>query len=206
MSFTNKHRAMSSVSTGSLAVALCAAAFGATWLGGARTAEASVQGRRGVEIEGARDRRGFYVTGGVGFGGSFFTTRDFTPATRINLGLGGGVTRNFTLGANLHVTPYLARNVGVGFGADIEGTGYVWRGFYLRLGLGVAGVPPRREERQRGERRPDMGVGGAAGVGYEFFLNASAAMSAGVTYDARIVPGETFPRQTALVGLRFTWY
>lgn len=194
-------------SASALVLVLVLGVGGSAWLGASGTAAAAVPGRHGgVEIEGAQDRRGFYIGGGLGLGGTFFNSKDFIPATRIDLGLGGGVTRKLTLGVDLHVTPYLARNVGVGFGADIEGTGFIGRGFYVRLGLGVAAVPPRREDRREGSRRPEMGVGGAAGVGYEFFLNASAAMSAGLTYDARIVPGESFPRQTALVGLRFVWY
>ncbi|MBL4685814.1 MAG: hypothetical protein JKY37_14560 [Nannocystaceae bacterium] len=51
-----------------------------------------------------------------------------------------------------------------------------------------------------------VGLGGAFGLGYEFFLNSTAAMSAGLTYDARFIPGDGFPRQSLLVGLRFTWF
>ena len=124
---------------------------------------------------------------------------------RLDLVLGGGVTRNFTLGADLHVTPYLAPGVGVGFGGDIEGTFYVWRGFYLRSGLGVAGVP-RRPNAPPEDSAMTVGLGGAFGLGYEFFLNSTAALSTGLTYDARFVPGDGFPRQSLLVGVRFAWF
>ncbi|MCX4246995.1 hypothetical protein [Paraliomyxa miuraensis] len=180
---------------------------GGVWLGSPASAEAAVQGRRGMEIEGARDRRGLYVGGGLGFGGTFFYYDDFIPATRLDFAIGGGVTQRLTLGADLHVTPYLQRSVGVAFGGDIEFTGYVWRGFYLRGGLGAAGVPKRDPTRSFDEvEGMTVGLGGAAGLGYEFFLNATAAMSAGFTYDARFVPGDTFPRQALLVGVRFTWF
>lgn len=182
----------------------------ATVLGGltfaaSSPAEAGVNGRRGIEIEGARDRRGFYVGAGVGFGGTFFWYDDFLPATRLDLSLGGGVTKRFTLGADLHVTPYLARNGGVAFGGDIEATGYVFRGLYLRGALGAAAVP-RRTSDDPDRKGLTAGLGGAVGLGYEFFLNSTAAMGAGFTYDARFVPGSRFPRQTLLVGLRFSFY
>jgi len=180
---------------------------GGVWLGSAGEAEAAVQGRRGIEIEGARDRRGLYVGGGFGFGGTFFYYDDFIPASRLDFTIGGGVNERLTIGADLHLTPYLKSSVGVAFGGDVEMTGYVWRGFYLRGALGVAGVPKRDPTRSFDEvKGMTVGVGGAVGLGYEFWLNSTAAMSAGITYDARFVPGDTFPRQAALVGLRFTWF
>jgi hypothetical protein len=180
---------------------------GGVWLAAPQQANAAVSGRRGMEIEGARDRRGFYAGAGLGFGGAFFYYDDFIPATRLDFAIGGGVTKRLTLGADLHLTPYLQRSVGVAFGGDIEATGFVWRGFYLRGALGAAGVPKRDPTRSFDEvRGMTVGLGGAVGLGYEFFLNATAAMSAGFTYDARFVPGDTFPRQGLLVGLRFSWY
>jgi hypothetical protein len=169
-------------------------------------AEAAVQGRQGIEIKEAQDRRGFYIGGGLGFGGTFFAPTDFFPAMRLDLAIGGGVTKNFTLGANLHVTPYLQRGIGVAFGGDIEGTGYIWRGLYLRGALGASGVPKRDVTREDEDKGLTVGLGGAAGFGYEFFLNATAAMSVGLTYDVRYIPGDRFPRQTGLVGVRFLWY
>lgn len=169
-------------------------------------ASAAVRGRGGgVEIEGARDRRGFFVGTGASFGGTFFYYDDFIPAMRLDVALGGGVTRNFTLGANLHLTPYLSPGIGVGFGADVEATAYVWRGFYLRSGLGASGVPARRVDTPD-DKSMTVGLGGAFGLGYEFFLNSTAAMSTGLTYDARFIPGDGFPRQTLLVGVRFSWF
>jgi len=168
-------------------------------------AQAAVRSRGGgVEIEGPKDRRGFYIGTGADFGGTFFYYDDFIPAMRMNLALGGGVTKKLTLGANVHLTPYLQPGVGVGFGGDIEGTFYVWRGVYLRSGLGAAGVPGRSTEGD--DSAMTVGLGGAFGLGYEFFLNSTAAMGVGLTYDARFVPGDGFPRQSALVGVRFTWF
>lgn len=186
----------------SLALATCA---GGLVFATTSPAEAAVQGRRGLEIEGARDRRGFFAGVGLGFGGTFFWVDDFLPATRVDLVLGGGVTKRLTLGIDMHVTPYLARNGGVAFGGDVEATGYVFRGLYVRGAVGAAGVPRRtREDPDRAGLT--AGLGGALGVGYEFFLNNSSAMGVGFTYDARFVPGNRFPRQTLLAGLRFSFY
>ncbi len=184
-----------------------ALALGGVWLAAPTEAEAAVTGRRGVEIEGARDRRGLYVGGGLGFGGTFFYYDDFIPASRLEFNIGGGVTKRLTLGVNLHLTPYLQRSVGVAFGGDVEATGYVWRGFFVRTGLGLGAVPRRDPTRSFDEvDGMTVGLGGALGLGYEFWLNASAAMSVGLTYDARFVPGDSFPRQALLVGLRFAWF
>ena len=188
-----------------LAGSLMAGAVGVTWLAPTMQAHAAVSGRQGIEIEGARDRRGFFIGGGLGFGGTIYWIDDFMPALRTDLVLGGGVTKRFTLGADLHVTPYLTRPGGVVFGGDVEATGYLWRGLYLRGALGVAGVPKRDHENRDAEGFT-VGMGGAAGLGYEFFLNATAAMSAGITYDARYVPGSAVPRQSFLVGVRFIWF
>ncbi|MEM6294308.1 MAG: hypothetical protein AAGA54_23745 [Myxococcota bacterium] len=164
-------------------------------------AEAAVRGRQGIEIEGAQDRRGFYIGGGLGFGGTFFYVDDFIPATRAELDFGGGVSKNFTLGASLNVMPYLQRDTGVAFGGDIEATGYMWRGLYARGGLGFAGVP-KSDETGESERGLSVGLGGKAEAGYEFWISATAAMGVGIIYDARFVPGSTFPRQTLLIGMR----
>lgn len=186
----------------SLALATCVGGFA---FASTSTAQAAVQGRRGLEIEGARDRRGFYAGVGAGFGGTFFWVDDFLPATRLDLALGGGVGKRFTLGLDVHVTPYLSRGGGVAFGGDIEATGYVFRGLYVRGALGAAGVP-RRTHDDPDRKGLTAGLGGALGVGYEFFLNNTSALGVGFTYDARFVPGYRFPRQTLLAGVRFSFY
>jgi hypothetical protein len=193
------------VRTGMSSLVVASTLGALTWIGVAPSAEAAVSGRRGLEIEGARDRRGFFAGVGVGFGGTFFWYDDFFPATRVDVTLGGGVSKRFTLGVNLHVQPYLMKKGGVAFGGDIEATGYLFRGLYLRPALGIGGVP-RRGPDDNEAKGLTVGIGGSLGIGYEFFLNATAAMGAGFTYDARFIPGSKFPRQTLLVGLRFSWY
>ncbi|HEY0133140.1 MAG TPA: hypothetical protein VGB85_03645 [Nannocystis sp.] len=173
-------------------------------------AEASVVGRKGIEIEGPQDRRGFYVGAGLGFGAVFFRSPLFAstykdadnviPAGRLELSLGGGVTKRFTLGANLYLGTYAGRNFGpkVLFGGDVEGYAFIVRGFFVRTGLGVAGLPG-------GDGRIHLGMGGLLGLGYEFWLNQTAALSVNLNYDLRVVPGDGL-RHTPYLGLRFAWY
>ncbi|HEY8375415.1 MAG TPA: hypothetical protein VIK91_02955 [Nannocystis sp.] len=177
----------------------------------AQIAEASVMGRRGVEIEGANDRRGFYIGPGIGFGASYIasplfarTYQDataFIPAGRLELALGGGVTKRFTLGANLYLGTYMSSVTGpkVFFGGDVEANVFIVRGFFVRTGLGIAGVP------QGDGRAIRTGAGGVLGLGYEFWLNATAALGVALLYDVRAVPGDGV-RHTPYVGLRFAWY
>ena len=183
--------------------------LGALALPGA--ANASVVGRNGVEIEGAQDRRGFFVGAGIGFGATFFdsplfarTYRDqnkFIPAGRLELALGGGVTKRFTLGANLYLGTYASPKFGpkILFGGDIESYAYVIKGLFIRTGLGVSGVPAGDGSRTR------LGLGGVLGVGYEFWLNQTAALAVNLNYDLRVVPGDGL-RHTPYVGLRFAWF
>ena len=174
-------------------------------------AEASVVGRQGIEIEGPQDRRGFYVGAGLGFGAVFFRSPLFAstykdsdnviPAGRLELSLGGGVTKRFTLGANLYLGTYAGRNFGpkVLFGGDVESYTFIVRGFFVRTGLGIAGVPG-------GDDRVRLGIGGLLGLGYEFWLNQSAALSVNLNYDLRVVPGNDGLRHTPYLGVRFAWY
>jgi len=176
-----------------------------------RVAEASVVGRNGIEIEGPQDRRGFFVGAGIGFGATFFdsplfarTYRDqnkFIPAGRLELALGGGVTKRFTLGANLYLGTYASPKFGpkILFGGDIESYAYVIKGLFIRTGLGVSGVPAGDGSRTR------LGLGGVLGVGYEFWLNQTAALAVNLNYDLRVVPGDGL-RHTPYVGLRFAWF
>lgn len=174
-------------------------------------AEASVVGRQGIEIEGAQDRRGFYIGAGLGFGASFFASPLFAstykdsanviPAGRLELSLGGGVTKRFTLGANLYIGTYASAKFGPKplFGGDVEGYGFIVKGLFVRTGLGLAGVPA-------GDFRSiKLGLGGLLGLGYEFWLNQTAALAVSLNYDLRAVPGDGL-RHTPYVGLRFAWY
>lgn len=49
------------------------------------------------------------------------------------------------------------------------------------------------------------GVGGKFGIGYEFWLNQTAAMSVDLSYDLRFVPDDGM-RHSPMLGVRFLWY
>jgi hypothetical protein len=172
-------------------------------------AEAAVRGGpNGIEFEGAQDRRGVYVGPGVFFGASGMK-RTIVPEVGLNLAFGGGVSKRILLGINIHGAKYLGRNEGASswmFGGDFEFHGFAWRGLYIRTGLGGVGLPA-------GDPANTLvaGIGGNVGVGYEFWLNATAAASVGITYDLRYLSGERelVPeplRHTGMVGMRFTFY
>lgn len=174
-------------------------------------AEASVVGRQGIEIEGPQDRRGFYIGAGIGFGATFFASPLFAstykdasnviPSGRLELALGGGVTKRFTLGVNLYGGFFSNTRFGTHplFGGDVEGYVFIIKGFFIRTGLGAAGVPSGDGKTVK------FGVGGLLGLGYEFWLNQSAALAVNVNYDLRAVPGDGL-RHTPYLGLRFAWY
>ncbi len=173
-------------------------------------AEAGVRagaGGEGIEIEGAQDRRGFYLGPGVMFG--FSAMKDtVVPYAGLNFAFGGGVGKRFTLGLNIHGAKYLGREEARSwvFGGDFEATAYAWRGLYIRLGLGGQGLPAGDPNNTL-----TVGIGGNAGIGYEFWLNASVAGSVGLAYDLRYVTGDRdiVPdpiRHSGLIGMRFTFY
>jgi hypothetical protein len=192
-----------------LGIALAGGIAGLVALAEPLEAEAAVRGGpNGIEFEGAQDRRGVYVGPGVffGFSGMMGT---IVPDVGLSLAFGGGVSKRVLLGINLHGAKYLGRNEGASswmFGGDFEFTGYAWQGLYIRTGLGGVGLPA-------GDPANTLvaGLGGNVGVGYEFWLNATAAASVGITYDLRYIAGERqlVPdplRHTGMVGMRFSFY
>jgi hypothetical protein len=191
-----------------LGLALAGGIAGLIAVGQPLEAEASVRGGpQGIEFEGAQDRRGVYVGPGVFFGFSGMKGT-IVPDVGLNLAFGGGVSKRILLGINIHGAKYLGRYEGASwmFGGDFEFAAYAWRGLYIRTGLGGVGLPA-------GDPGNTLvvGLGGNVGVGYEFWLNATAAASVGLTYDLRYVAGdrELVPdplRHTGMVGMRFTFY
>ncbi len=165
------------------------------------SAQASIVGSQGIEIEGPRDRRGFFVSPGISAGASYFSDVKLVYAPmKVDLSFGGGVTKNFTLGINVYVGGYLTSQLRrkVIFGGDVEATGFVYKGLFIRGGLGAAGMPNSAGVMV-------AGVGGKVGLGYEFWLNQTAAMGIDLSYDLRYVLQDGL-RHTPLIGVRFTWY
>lgn len=180
----------------SLLVVALTSIVGGTW---PRSAEASVTGKQGIEIEGARDRRGIYLGPGVSFGAQFPAPDGFLPGVAASFHIGGGVSQRLLLGGNFGLVRYFAPQQSLGLHGDLEVTGFVWQGFYLRGALGIAAVPA--------DGALAAGMGGGLGAGYELWLNQTVAMDLGARYDLRAVPGDPVDaRHSVLLGARFTWY
>lgn len=174
------------------------------------SAEAGVRagaGGQGIEIEGAQDRRGVYLGPGVFFGFSAMK-QTVVPDVGLSFSFGGGVNKRVTLGLTIHAAKYLGRNEARSwvFGGDFEMNAFAWRGLYIRTGLGGVGLPAGDPDNTL-----TVGIGGNVGIGYEFWLNATAAASVGLTYDLRYVTGDRdlVPdplRHSGMVGMRFLFY
>jgi hypothetical protein len=159
-------------------------------------AHASVLGKKGIEIEGPMDRRGFMLGMGLNGGAAIFQNA-VVPGMGVDLTLGGGATKNLTLGVNMNVSKYLTRRDGVTFGGDFEVTGYVFKGLFLRGGLGVAGVPKTRDTYEL-----THAAGGKVGLGYELWMNTRWAFGVALNYDLR-VDGDAQIRHAVLLSARF---
>jgi len=199
------HRSM----TRRLALTAAACTAGLLTFAAPDEAQAGVRGGpNGVEIEGAMDRRGVYLGPGVFFGFSAMK-QTVVPDVGLSFSFGGGVSKRFLLGLNIHGAKYLGRAEGASswvFGGDFEAQAFAWRGLYIRTGLGGQGLPAGDPNNTL-----TVGIGGNVGVGYEFWLNATAAASVGLTYDLRYVTGDRdlVPdpvRHSGMVGMRFTFY
>lgn len=165
-------------------------------------AQAAVEGKEGLEIEGPRDRRGFMGGFGLGFGGTYISN-GFVPAPRFEVTLGGGITKKLTLGADLFFAKYIGAGEGWGLGGDIELSYFIVRGLFVRGGGGVHGVPI-----ERADSAFTYGVGGKAGLGYEFWINSTAAFQMAVEYDYRYAgqDPQNVNRHGAFLMLGFMFY
>lgn len=160
------------------------------------SAHASVLGKKGIEIEGPMDRRGFMLGMGLNGGAAIFENA-VVPGVGVDLTLGGGATKNLTLGVNMNVSKYLTKRDGVTFGGDFEVTGYVYKGLFLRGGLGVAGVPKTRDTYEL-----THAAGGKVGLGYELWMNTRWAFGIALNYDLR-VDGDAQLRHAVILSARF---
>jgi len=142
--------------------------------------------------------------GGVGIavGGPTFGDT-FVSSAGLNFQAGGGVSKTLTLGVNLSFDKYLSSSYGWAMGLDVEGKAFVYKGLFINFGLGVKGVPKGKDEKSL-----VAGVGGKAGIGYEFWVNQSSAMQVGLVYDLRAVSidDETKLRNGILANAQFAFY
>jgi len=162
-----------------------------------------VGGSQGLEIEGPHDRRGFYIGPMMG-GGAYFAPGGLFPDFRLGLRLGGGVSKRLTLGLNAYMGKLsgnrLDAEIGWHGGANLEISVFLTDGFFLHGSAGVTGVPQGVED-----RAIDLGFGGSAGIGYEFFLGMNSAMAVGIDYDLR-ANSKAELRHGPMLALSFSWY
>lgn len=150
--------------------------------------------------EPSRPRKGFFIAAASAPGTSFYSD-GILPLVRTSIEIGGGVNDSITLGANLHLSTTFDRKY-VALGGDVTMTGYVHKGFFLRAGLGAVSRQPIATFV---DEVYAPGVGGTAGLGYEFALGKWGGLALGLEYDGRyLING--IGRHTALLGLRFNVY
>jgi len=150
-------------------------------------------------------RKGIVIGVGVSPGVALLMPRGFVPVTRLHYIIGGAITDRFTLGVDIGGTAILSERTiatknKLGFNADVVGTGFIGRGFTVRAGLGVASHAPALAFDPF-----KAGVGGVAGLGYEFRVMERMGLGLGLDYDLR-VRTDGIPVQTVTFGLRIVGY
>lgn len=124
-------------------------------------------------------RKGFY--GGASLqSGVALSSLGFVPALGYRMELGGGLTDRFTLGVSGGLTGHQGIRKGVAGVFDLVAAAYPLYGLYVRGAIGVSSHAPVIDRL----RKP--GIGGFAGIGWEFRPLKRMAVSVGVDYDARV--------------------
>ncbi len=145
-------------------------------------------------------RKGFYGEMSIRPGG--VVVRDgVVPAMRTHLTLGGGLTDRFKLGMQLSISGYMNGVKKPAIGFDTIATGYLWRGLYIRGGVGLVSRVPLTAEGS--DSRP--AYGGQAGVGYEWTLHKGTSLGLGADLDVRATTDRHIARGF-LVGLHFAFH
>lgn len=123
----------------------------------------------------------------------------FVPAVRAQYEVGGGINDRLTLGLTVGGTAYLGLDKG-SFNADLVAHRFIGKGFYLRGAMGVSSHVPALAAVPM-----QPGLGGQAGLGWEFRLFDRLGMALGADYDLRLRTDGRLG-QAWFVGLRFTGY
>lgn len=145
-------------------------------------------------------RKGFYAEMSARPG--VVVVRDgAVPTLRTHLTVGGGLTDRFKLGMQLSVGGYLNGVKKPILGFDTVATGYLWRGLYLRAGVGLVSRVPLTAAGV--DSRP--AYGGLAGVGYEWTLHKGASLGLGADLDVRATTDRHIARGL-FVGLHFAFH
>ncbi len=152
-------------------------------------------------------KKGMYADIGIK-PGTMLLEGGVIPMIRFGVAVGGALNTRFKLGTQFGITGYLDRKKrSVSGYVTVMATGYLWKGLYLRGGLGVASnVPVSRS--LTGSR---AGLGGQAGIGYEFELyerkskkKPMTRIGLGFDYDLKATTTGLL-RQGVLFGLHFSF-
>lgn len=162
----------------------------------APAAKASILGEQGIEIEGAHDRRGFFVRPGISFGAGFRGSDTIAPLGRFTLALGAGLGKDTLVGVEGGLGAVFGESGGVGPVADLELTQFFGPNLFLRVGFGIAPVPTQDTVRAgtvvRVTDDTGIGFGGRVGLGTEVWTGATSSFGVGVFYDGRADQDQTW--------------
>lgn len=141
-------------------------------------------------------RKGFYVGGNVSTGATL-EPDSFIPSVGWRLDIGGGLTDRLTLGVAVGFASHLGVKSGFAGVADLVVRGFVHRGLFLQLGVGATSHAPQRDL----VKHP--GIGGIAGIGYEFRPLRVLGISLGADYEGRVRTDGVYTQAVVVgVGLR----
>lgn len=134
--------------------------------------------------------------------GAVVLRNGMVPTLRHNFTFGAGLTDRFKLGMSLHVGGYLNSPIKKPvLGMDIVATGYLWRGMYVRFGVGMVNRLPvtliGTDSR--------AGYGGLVGLGYEWAVKGAAGIGLGADFDVKMI-SRTQVRRTFIFGLHFHFH
>jgi hypothetical protein len=134
------------------------------------------------------ERKGLYIGAGL-LTGATLSRFGLVPSIGHRVELGAGVTDRFTLGVSGGITGHQGMRKGTAGVADLVGTWYPLYGLYGRLGVGVTSHAPYRggfDTKPYPALPRRAGVGGIAGVGWEFRPLEHMALALGVDYEGRV--------------------
>ncbi len=153
------------------------------------------------------DREGFTIGFGVGVGSLSIQDAKIEPDSTVGISfrLGGAITPNFLLQADLEATRATFKNnaaLQLNF-FGVSATGYVHPRFYLTGGLGIAGVV-EVDSNNKEVGKSDDALGLLLGVGIEAYQSSGFALSIelkgfGATFNDKTVSGGNL-----LIG--FQWF
>jgi hypothetical protein len=133
------------------------------------------------------ERKGMYVGAGL-YTGATVSLRGFIPSIGHRVELGAGVTDRLTLGVSGGIVGHQGMRKGTAGVADLVATWYPLYGLYGRVGFGVTSHAPWRtgDGKQFAALPRRAGVGGIAGIGWEFRPLEHMALALGVDYEGRV--------------------